>query len=376
MSYYLLPSKNTPIEISPISTNILTPLPFISPSLDYYQQLMNDQIKTLTEDNENTIDFLQKIVNPYEYIFTKVPGTKFSVAKMKPYSSSFYIFLEMLQILDLFELFHHRKIISVLHGPNAKSMNDCIDILRENYSDVHLDMKDLPNCKEIMCNIDFFYFELEDHIYDNAKMFAREYLHFLSIILQFQSENGNAIIKISSLMNKPILEIMYLLTSLYEKVYIIKPTVSDLCSNEKFIVCKKFRFTLDNIQYYLQELTYILEFIPRDNLIVSLLKKSLPYYFLNKIEEANIIIGHQQLEIMEQIVNLIKNKNREEKIESLKKTNIQKCIQWCEKYKIPFNKFSEKVNIFLNSPTSSENLLEEPSIMYAENDASLVYIND
>ena len=169
---------------------------------------------------------------------------------------------------------------------------------------------------------------------------------------------------------------MYLLTSLYEKVYIIKPTVSDLCSNEKFIVCKKFRFTLDNIQYYLQELTYILEFIPRDNLIVSLLKKSLPYYFLNKIEEANIIIGHQQLEIMEQIVNLIKNKNREEKIESLKKTNIQKCIQWCEKYKIPFNKFSEKVNIFLNSPTSSENLLEEPSIMYAENDASLVYIND
>ena len=97
---------------------------------------------------------------------------------------------------------------------------------------------------------------------------------------------------------------------------------------------------------------------------------------MNKIEEANIIIGHQQLEIMEQIVNLIKNKNREEKIESLKKTNIQKCIQWCEKYKIPFNKFSEKVNIFLNSPTSSENLLEEPSIMYAENDASLVYIND
>jgi hypothetical protein len=87
--------------------------------------------------------------------------------------------------------------------------------------------------------------------------------------------------------------------------------------------------------------------------IVSLLKNELPYYFVNKIDESNIIIGHQQLEFINQLITFYKNKNKEEKIELTKKNNIQKCIQWCEKLKIPYNKFIDKVNIFL--PISNDN---------------------
>jgi hypothetical protein len=72
-----------------------------------------------------------------------------------------------------------------------------------------------------------------------------------------------------------------------------------------------------------------------------------PYYFKNKIDDLNIIIGQQQLEAFDQIITLYKNKNKEDKIESIKKTNIQKSVSWCEKYKIPCNKFAEKINIFL-----------------------------
>ena len=46
-------------------------------------------------------------------------------------------------------------------------------------------------------------------------------------------------------------------------------------------------------------------------------------------------------------MSIYKNKNKNDKIESIKKTNIQKSISWCEKYKIPCNKFAEKINIFL-----------------------------
>jgi hypothetical protein len=81
--------------------------------------------------------------------------------------------------------------------------------------------------------------------------------------------------------------------------------------------------------------------------VSSLIKDEIPYYFINKIEESNIIVGQQHLESLDQIVGILKNKNREDKIETLKKNNLQKCIHWCEKYKIPYNKFSEKVNIFL-----------------------------
>jgi low affinity Fe/Cu permease len=91
-----------------------------------------------------------------------------------------------------------------------------------------------------------------------------------------------------------------------------------------------------------------MEFYSKQN-IHSFLKNKIPYYFLNKIEETNAVIGQQQLESYDQIINIFKNKNKEEKIESLKRNHIQKCIQWCEKNQIPHNKFTDKINIFLNT---------------------------
>jgi len=81
--------------------------------------------------------------------------------------------------------------------------------------------------------------------------------------------------------------------------------------------------------------------------ISSLINNDLSYYFINKVEESNIVIGQQQLEALGQIISIIKNKNREDKMETLKKNNIQKCIMWCERHQIPYNKFTEKANIFL-----------------------------
>ena len=81
--------------------------------------------------------------------------------------------------------------------------------------------------------------------------------------------------------------------------------------------------------------------------ISSILDNDIPYYFKNKIDELNIIIGQQQIDALEQIIMLYKNKSKNDKIELLKKNNIQKSVSWCEKYKIPCNKFAEKVNIFL-----------------------------
>jgi hypothetical protein len=86
---------------------------------------------------------------------------------------------------------------------------------------------------------------------------------------------------------------------------------------------------------------------PQEQHVVSLLKRDIPCFFLNKIEESNIIIGNQQLEYIHQLISVFKSKNKEEKYEIIKKNNIQKCIKWCDKFKIPYNKFTDRVNIFL-----------------------------
>ena len=81
--------------------------------------------------------------------------------------------------------------------------------------------------------------------------------------------------------------------------------------------------------------------------ITSILDFEIPYYFTTKIDDINVIIGQQQLESLDMVLNIIKNKNKDDKIETIKKTNVQKSVAWCEKYKIPHNKFTEKINIFL-----------------------------
>jgi hypothetical protein len=71
------------------------------------------------------------------------------------------------------------------------------------------------------------------------------------------------------------------------------------------------------------------------------------------------VIGQQQLEAYDQIINIFKNKNKDEKIEVLKRNHIQKCIQWCEKNQLPHNKFVERVNIFLNAKKKEDDKKEE-----------------
>ena len=71
------------------------------------------------------------------------------------------------------------------------------------------------------------------------------------------------------------------------------------------------------------------------------------------------MIGQQQLEAYDQIINIFKNKNKDEKIEVLKRNHIQKCIQWCEKNQLPHNKFVERVNIFLNAKKKDEEKKDE-----------------
>jgi hypothetical protein len=174
---------------------------------------------------------------------------------------------------------------------------------------------------------------------------------------------------VGDLFYKPIIDLLYILSNSYNNIYIIKPITSDITNNEKYIVCKDFSIHDNNLELYTQ---YLLEFIKNDNTLLNdiinnnmnssdihlhnIIKNDIPSHFLNKIEELNIIFGNNQLDAYNSMLNLMRHKNKEEKIDSIKKINIQKSIHWCEKNNIPHNKFIEKLNIFYNNyiePTKS-----------------------
>ena len=184
---------------------------------------------------------------------------------------------------------------------------------------------------------------------DNINNYIINLIEFIMLILRFQRSNGVSIIKIDYVFHKPIVDMMYLITSLFDKVFVIKPNTSNITTFEKYLVCKGFISNENKLELYKQNYIKLNNFIknlPHEN-VSTIISNNIPYYFINKIDDMNCIIGQQQLEALDLIISIFKHTNKEDKIEIIKKINIQKSVNWCEKFQIPYNKFSDKTNIFL-----------------------------
>ena len=382
MSYYIFPKKhNITVDINPKVSytedyDKVVLKPVVSHSLIYYSNIVTEQIKDYFKNNEIkckethtiiTYEQICKFINPYEFIFSKVPGLKYSVSKLKPQNNIFFTIMEIIYNFSIFENVN-RNINTIHLGKNSHSIIECMNIIREDYNDNHIffelnetsDIQDLikkySEMKSLNIHsesIDFLYFELNNKIYTNNNKYVFGLVVFLQFIISYQKENGVSIIKIDNVYYKPIIDILYILTSLYDKVYIVKPNTTNVVTNERYLVCK--HFIINDTEALREKLEGLIHKF-NNTVVSSLINEDLPYYFMNKLEDSNINIGHQQIEHLDLMFHIIKNKNRDEKIETLKKNNIIKCIQWCEKFKIPHNKFIDKINMFL--PTIENSLYE------------------
>jgi hypothetical protein len=136
------------------------------------------------------------------------------------------------------------------------------------------------------------------------------------------------------------IDLLALLTSCYEKVYITKPQTSRYANSEKYIVCKNFvHKSTENLYNYLR-VTFNHMLTNTDKIIYRYLNRPVSSMFLCKIEECNAIFGQQQIECIYNTLNMIierGNGSIDEKKGRLLKINVQKCIAWCSKYNVSSN---------------------------------------
>ena len=365
MNYYILPKNNLTTDIF-LSTNSKQVMPFVSYSLiyhlnDIYSNILKLEPQLDPEQKPHiTIEYINKIVNPFEFIHTNVPGTILSVSKVKPESSLFFDLMEIFQICNITEILSEMSKINIANfTTNFTSTNYLLNMLREDNEDITVNESFDFNvlCEKYIrgtavMKIDLMIFEFKEEDYMNINQYIKNVLLTFYIIIKYQAANGSAIIKLENIFYKVIVDIILSLSGIYKKVYLIKPSISRITKGERYIICNDLDYDLITRTNILEQLEEKLKGVLLNSgpvNIHSLLKNEIPYYFLNKIEESNAVIGQQQLESYDQIINIFKNKNKEDKIESLKRNHIQKCIQWCEKNQIPHNKFTDKINIFLNT---------------------------
>jgi len=369
MSYYILPKTNNTIIVNP--KDDINPIlnPYISHSLYHYYNQIRSEIETnLSRENDmsnniinmNSYEELIKIVNPYEYIFSKVHDSKISVSKLKQKSNVFYEFLEVSNTINIFEFYKNQFVKALYFTPNYNDTIECFEMLRENFYDeiIYYDEINEENMKLIKDNkFNFLFMEVDSC---DFKKYITKLIECMMIIYRNQESGGSCIIKMNHIFHKPSVDILYLLSSLYEKVYVLKPNTTNITSFDKYIVCKDFKRDESKLLQYKCNYYRLLIFLKKleHKNIVSILDFDTPKFFLMRLYDMNIIIGQQQLESLDTVLNILKNKNREDKIETIKKTNIQKSITWCEKYKIPCNRFTEKINMFLPINKETINCVE------------------
>jgi 23S rRNA U2552 (ribose-2'-O)-methylase RlmE/FtsJ len=404
MSYYfelpklhnlVVPSDAALFEINSSPENACSVL--ISHTLNMNLCAVKEQIE---ECGEDVWDFVKKYTNPFEFIHTAIPSSKTStVSKLRPLSRSFYKMIELhstffspSEFSQYIKSFHLAEgpggfIEALVHIRSRQSvdqtqtdthygmtlLNSDVSCPGWKKSKVFLDMHRNRVCIETGADgtgniISLANFEHCVSKYKNAcefitadggfdfscdfnnqeTMVSRLLVAEMGFALALQKPGGHFILKVFDTFTKPTIDVLYVLCNLYSDVFVSKPCTSRHANSERYIVCKNFRLkTSDALLPHLTNMFKQLEEFPQNSAMTSILPIEHDSYFLNKIEECNAIIGQQQMETINSTIHLIMNKGNVEKMESMKRQNVAKCVSWCDKHGIPYNKVIQQNNIFL-----------------------------
>ena len=381
MSYYLLPRTNHIIHqyIDCVDTKDDIQ-PVISTSLAHYLYDIKKKLETMEKD----WDIFKKYTNPYEYVHGIVPLKKKSVSKYKPLSRSYF---KMIEIMHSFHIDFQAKNIRTFHlaeGPGG--FIEAIANLRNNEKDIYigislLDDKSDPNIpawkktqhflnshKNVyietgvdntgnILSMENFTFckdtyassmELvtADGGFDFSMDFNKQEINIAKLLfaqicyaLILQKKKGCFVLKMFDCFMQHSIDALYILSSFYEKVYITKPQSSRYANSEKYIVCKGFLYSkVDSFYPFIHRaFEKMLAPTKTPTSILRFLTVPVNNLFVTKLEEYNAIFGQQQVENIYQTIMLIENKHNQEKIDTMIKNNVQKSIQWCTRYQIPYN---------------------------------------
>jgi len=367
MSYYILPKIETKFSIRPTLYNSMDNLqPHISQSLVKYMteshSILEQQVD-LEVNNSLTIKMMNQLIHTYDFLFCSVSGLNMSIGQPSAQYPVYYDIIEIYNTLKLYDGLPSDPIYVLCFGKSSSSVYDAIVSQRPDIHDQPLifdrlksshhllgysctNMYDplstlnIPSTASHGCRV--IYFEGIEKDYTDINRYTLYVIRAILCIYSYQSESGYAIIKIDAVLYKPIIDLIYIISSMYEKIYIMKPNTSNIITDERYIICKSFKNMSTDMYNTILNVYYKLHKNKEDVIIESILANKIFYYFLNKLEESNVIIGQQKLDAYGQIINLLKSRNKMEKMDILQKHNIQKCMYWCEKYRVPYNKIGER----------------------------------
>jgi 23S rRNA U2552 (ribose-2'-O)-methylase RlmE/FtsJ len=339
-------------------------------------------------------DVYKKYTNVYEYIHSQVPYKKRAVSKYKPLSRSYFKMIELIQNFDLLQRASHNKYLShtqnkpfnsfhLAEGPGGfieavantrlqsndkyygmTIVDDKHDGTIPSWSKSEYYLQQHPNIvlehgadgTGNILSLSNFEWCVEkygssmdlitaDGGFDFSVDFNNQETNMAALLFAqicyavcLQKKGGHFVLKIFDCFQAHTIDLLYLLSSFYNQVYITKPLTSRSGNAEKYVVCKGFHFDNYHIFYRVlhQTMCSVLS-VSSTCFIHRFLDCDIPLCFISKIDEYNAVFGQQQLENIHYTLSLIEKTPKYDKINQIIKTNVSKCMNWCMKYNVSYN---------------------------------------
>jgi 23S rRNA U2552 (ribose-2'-O)-methylase RlmE/FtsJ len=343
-------------------------------NVTYTNKTLRNYIHTIKREIDHCIldwEKNKRKLNPYEYINTPFDSFTPCVCLYKPISRAFFKLLELLNTYS----FIFPKVMKSFHlaeGPGG--FIEAIQYSRKNSKDTYYGMtlldkkKDVPlwnKCeRSIMKANHNIIIETGDgtgNLYhlENLLYVRKNHEHTMDLItadggfdysvdfnnqeesslhlifseicfaLMMQKKGGHFILKVFDTFSSSTIELIYLLTYLYEDVIISKPMTSRPANSEKYILCTNFKM-VPNINEIKNRICEIYTQV-QSNPYTSILNLELPNLFLNKIREINSIFGQSQVSTILSVLTYITDDKKGDKMDQLRKSHMNKCVKWCKK---------------------------------------------
>ena len=358
----------------------------------YYKIVSEEKEKIDKLEYSENWDKMKKIGNPYELIYTTYNKKRKndSISQYIPISRSYFKMWEIFFNFDIFKYFNmHDDLIfshlaegpggfmeasynykykitnnnnnnDIFYGITLKPTNDYIPDWNKikkifvNKNNVKIEYGNLYFINDVRNYINKFvnkkaHFVTADGGFDYSGNFNGQEINSCQIIysecviaLNILQLNGCFVCKVFDLFSFTMIQILYIVSCSFQKVFIYKPETSRPANSEKYIVCLYYKNNLS--KEYLEKLLSIIQIwqnlnISEDDSVI-LKNIKVDNKFIQKLDEYNEKYMDNQIYYLNNTINLAEKKIDKDKYYEIIQKQVQNAIEWCEKYNIEINKNS------------------------------------
>jgi cap1 methyltransferase len=360
----------------------------------YYKIISHEKEKIDKLENSENWDKMKKIGNPYELIYTTYNKKRKndSISQHIPISRSYFKMWEIFYNFNIFKNFNINNDYVFAHlaeGPGGfmeatynfrskvnkkKSNNDIFYGITLKPSNEYI--PDFNKIKKIFNgnnNIKIEYGNL--YIYEDVKNYISKFNNEKAVLvtadggfdyssnfngqeinscqiiyseciiaLNILKKGGCFVCKVFDLFSYTMIQILYIVSSCFEEVYIYKPETSRPANSEKYLICNYYKDELTNVSK--NNLLKIIELWNNKTLVLqedeSIFFKNIRVSnnFIQRLNIYNEKYMENQLYYLNNTIKLAETKIEKDKYYEIIQNQVNNAIEWCKKYEIEINKNS------------------------------------